>query len=83
MIRPPVPAAEGLTDDGLMLELIANIAISRISRFRPLTSFWVHSVLLRRLNKIWDRRFEGVVGSQNVNVDDRFESIRRELVDRG
>lgn len=40
-------------------------------------------MLLRRLNKVWDRRFEGVVGSQNVNVDDRFESIRRELVDRG
>lgn len=45
--------------------------------------FAVRSVLLGRGDKSGESSFESVVAAENIDVDNRFECIRAELVDGG
>jgi hypothetical protein len=40
-------------------------------------------VLGSRLDEVWERRLDRVVGPENINVYNRLHRIGRQLVDRG
>lgn len=44
------------------------------------TGLQVHHVLFGRLDQIGNRRFEGVIRSQDININDGLERIGRQLI---